>query len=315
MWPNFRKKRELLVTWNSENIPNLQGKTAIVTGGNVGLGFESSRQLARKGAKVIIGCRRIESGKDAVTRIQKETPVADLSVIPLDLIDPQSISNFVKAFNSQNDQLHILLNNAGVVNLENRQTTKEGHEMHMATNHFGHFALTGLLFSRIIATPESRVVTVSSGGYRFGKILFEDLNWEKRPYHRIKSYGDSKLANVLFMLQLQKEFDKLRLGSEFCTAISVGSHPGLTGTERQQTIGVGGVLSKWLASPVSKGVLPQLKAATDPLVEGGQFYGPRFGVWGEPKVVQGLEQKVPMEIAERLWTVSEEATGVVFPTK
>ncbi len=290
-------------------MPNQKGKNVIITGGNTGLGFQMSLEFAKKGANVIIACRNEEKGWKAVERIKNEIQNSDttLHVIPLDLTDFNSIEKFANEFILKYTHLDVLINNAGVVNLKEKGTTASGLEMHMTTNHFGHFALTGRLFPLIKKTKNARVVTMSSGGYRWGIIDFDDLNWEKRPYDRVKSYGDSKLANMIFMRSLQLKFEK-----ENIDAISIAAHPGLSATERQQTIGIGGKLTKILAQPVYKGALPALKAATDPEVKGMEFYGPRFGMFGYPKLVKIKPMVFDDVVAKKLWKVSEKTTNVKF---
>lgn len=295
--------------WNLTDIPNLEGKVVIVTGGNIGLGFKSSLEFARAGAEVVIACRSVKKGEQAKTQILKEVPAGLIHVIALDLTDLMSIGQFANIFLRKHQQLDILMNNAGVVNLETLQTTAEGHEMHMATNHFGHFALTGHLFDTIADTSNSRVVTLSSLAYKQGRIVFDDLDWSKRNYDRVKAYGDSKLANLMFTDILQDKF--VRLGSD---AIAISAHPGLTGTERQQTIGIGGALTRWVASSVSNGVLPQLRAACDPAVRPRDFVGPRFGIRGAPTIQSDPLDDNDKKVALQLWEKTADITGVVYPT-
>jgi len=291
--------------WSSKDIPNLSGKTVLITGGNKGLGFQSALELSKKGAKVIISCRDIEAGLKAKKEIMAEVPVAEIEVIPLDLTDLVSIKHFSETVKQNFERLDILLCNAGVVNLESRQLTKNGDEMHMATNHFGHFALTGLLLPLIIASENSRVVVVSSLAYKSGAINFDDLNWEDREYKTFKCYGDSKLANLLFVKYLNQF-----LREKGASTIAVSAHPGLTGTERQQSIGIGGKLAKWIASPVEKGVRPQLLAAIDPQAEPNDFYGPKYGLIGKPEKLK--LNYLDKQEAIKLWELSENNTGVVF---
>jgi len=293
--------------WSNEDIPNLSGKIVIVTGGNKGLGYKSALEFAKKSASVVIACRNIDEGLSAKAKIISEVLAAKVDVIPLDLTDQASIRNFSDEFKQRCCRLDILLLNAGVVNLNRHQLTAGGQEMHMATNHLGHFALTGRLFDVLKNTENARVVTVSSLSYKSGVINFDDFNWNTRKYDRFKAYGDSKLANLLFMTQLQKQFELV--GS---SALSVSAHPGLTGTERQQSIGIGGAFTRFLASPVSKGCLPQLLAATEPSVKANDFYGPKYRLIGVPKQ-QKLNSKIlNADIAKRLWEYSEELTGVCF---
>jgi NAD(P)-dependent dehydrogenase (short-subunit alcohol dehydrogenase family) len=280
-----------------------------VTGGNVGLGFRSVLELARNGARVVIACRSIDKGNAAIKRVLSELPAARLDTVALDLTDPASIERFAGIVSDRTDRLDILLNNAGVVSLESLQRTPAGHEMHMATNHYGHFLLTGRLFPLLAATAGARVVTVTSGGYRYGAIDLDDLDWRKRPYLPVKSYGASKLANLLFTWELQKRFD--RAGA---TALSLAAHPGLTGTERQQSRGKGGMLARHLASSVDVGVCPQLRAATDPGAGKLDFYGPRFGIYGTARRISVVEGPATSDaLAGRLWSVTEEITGFRYP--
>ncbi len=296
------------MNWSTKNIPNLHNKIVVITGGNTGLGYQMSLELANKNAHVIIACRSIEKGKKAIKNIQNTlNKSVSLETIPLELTDINSIKKFAEVFLKRHKQLNILINNAGVVNLKEYQLTVTGLEMHMATNHFGHFALTGYLFPVLVNTPNARVVTMSSGAYRSGSIDFNDINWKKRPYHRGKSYGDSKLANLLFMQKLQEKFELYN-----ASAMSLAAHPGLSATERQQTIGIGGWLSKILAQPVHMGALPALQAATDVKVKAKEYYGPKWFIRGFPTIEKLKPNALDMAKAERLWKLSEEITGVIY---
>ncbi|MEC3908899.1 oxidoreductase [Tamlana sp. 2201CG12-4] len=294
--------------WTSENIPNQQGSVAIITGGNVGLGFEIAKQLANKNATIIIACRTVSKGEKAIKDIETQLNKSiNANIIPLDLTDFDSVRAFTEIFKSKYNRLDLLINNAGVVNLKEKGITKDGLEMHMATNHYGHFALTGLLFDLICKTTNARVVTMSSGGHKYGNIDFNDVNWEKRKYHRVNSYGDSKLANLLFVRSLQEKFN-----GQKTNAISVAAHPGLSATERQQTIGIGGWLTKVLAQPVWKGALPALRAATDSKVKPIEYYGPKYGMFGYPKLAKMDKKTFDKAVANKLWKLSEEITNVTF---
>ncbi|WP_375748880.1 oxidoreductase [Vibrio sp. HN007] len=293
--------------WTVKDIQSLNSKVAIVTGGNTGLGFQSALTLAKAGCDVIIGCRDTRKGTEAMERVLQVVPDANIKVQHLDLTDFSSISAFTSSFTDQHQRLDILLNNAGVVNLSSLQHTSQGHEMHFATNHLGHFCLTGHLLPTIKKTPNARVVTVSSGGYKFGEIRFDDLNWQIRPYHRVKSYGDSKLANMLFYRQLHHLFE-----SNDVNAKSIAAHPGLTASERQQTEGIGGVLSRFAASPIQCGVQPLLRACCDPECKSGDFIGPRFGIRGRPVKTSLNSSATDSEVAEKLWDYSSEVTGVRY---
>ena len=294
--------------WDTTQMPNQKGKIAIITGGNIGLGYEIAFQLAKKEATIIIACRTLSKGEQAIQKMTKTLHrEINAHVIPLDLTNFDSVHAFASKYTSIYSKLDLLINNAGVINLKDRMVTNTGLEMHMATNHLGHFALTGLLYDCIKNTPNSRVVTMSSGGHKAGNIDFDDFNWEKRKYSRVKSYGDSKLANMLFVQSLQEKFD-----TENVNVLSVAAHPGLSATERQQTIGIGGWLTKILAQPVWKGALPALRAATDPNVKPTAYYGPKYGLMGYPDLAQ-IDQKVfDKTIANKLWKVSEQITGITF---
>ena len=293
--------------WTLSDIPDLSGKHAIVTGGNAGLGFASARELARKGANVVIGCRRPDAGEAAVRRIKKDVPNAEISCQQLDLTDIDQVAAFASAYKSRHDRLDILLNNAAVVSLPTLTHTQDGHEMHMATNHYGTFALTGQLFDLLCQTAGARVVTITSGGARGGEIRFDDMDWHKRKYSPVKAYGDSKLANQLFMHVLQSRFDAAGVD-----ALSIAAHPGLARTERHKTRdGLAGWLIRLLAAPTETGIAPFLRAATGPGVGKRDFFGPRFGIrgqaWKSP-----IKPPVDEETAEKLWQYTEELTGVRF---
>lgn len=291
--------------WQLTDIPNLTSKVFIVTGGNTGLGLKSVEHLSKNGASVILACRDTNSGLAALKSLKLNEELID--VMALDLTNLASIKTFSSKVMAKYNRLDCLINNAGVVNLEKLQRTPDGHEMHMATNHYGHFALTGLLFQLLISTPNSRVVTLSSGAYKVGEIRFDDMEWQKRSYSRVKAYGDSKLANMLFTYELQRKFELSN-----ATSIAVAAHPGLTATPRQQSIGIGGRLAKCLASDMNTGVAPQLLAATHSKVKGLDFYGPRFGIWGSPKKHQIKGTAQDHSLAKALWTHTEELTQVHF---
>ncbi|MFJ8519551.1 oxidoreductase [Lysinibacillus xylanilyticus] len=294
--------------WKTNNIPDLSGKTAIVTGGNIGLGYQIVLELAKKNANVIIACRTKSKGLKAIEKIEQSlNRRMKLDVIELDLTNLHSIRAFASEISQKYHQLDILINNAGVVNLANREETRDGYEMQMAINHFGHFALTGLLIPIIRKTPNSRVVTMSSLSYKFGNIDFDDLNWRKRSYDRAKSYGDSKLANMLFTMELQRYFEEHNI-----SAISVAAHPGLSATERQQSIGMGGRLSKMIAQSVEMGALPALMAGTAPQVKGGELFGPRWLIRGYPTKEKVKPAVYDKKLSEKLWKTTEQITGIVY---
>lgn len=295
--------------WTSDEIKNQSGRTAIVTGANSGLGLETAQALAARGAHVVLAVRDVDKGKQAAASIVRASPDAALSVQELDLGSLQSIRSAANAILSERPRIDLLINNAGVM-YPPKQETSDGFELQFGTNHLGHFALTGLLLDRLSVTPGSRVVTVSSVGHKIrAAIHFDDLQWE-RSYHRVDAYGQSKLANLLFTYELQR-----RLTFAGVRTIAVAAHPGITRTElyRHFPSVIAPVLKLTMQS-ASMGVLPTLRAATDPSVLGGQYYGPGgFNQSrGYPKVVTSSGQSYDVDLQRRLWEVSQDLTGVTF---
>lgn len=286
---------------SATTLPSLDGRIALVTGANAGLGYLTSLELARAGAHVLLASRSVEKGKDAAARIRDEVPAASLDVVQLDLASLDATRAAARAVSALTNRLDILVNNAGVVSLPEYGKTVDGHEMHMGVNHFGHHVLTHGLWDLLLAADEPRIVTLTSGGYRFADLRFDDLAWEHRPYKPVAAYGTSKLANLYFTRGLQR-----RLDAAGSWGFSVAAHPGLTGTERQQTTGMGGLFSRVAASDPTEGVQPQLLAATSLDVQPGALYGPRFGMRGAPQL-----QKVELDdlVEQRVWRVTEAVTG------
>ncbi|MDT5193240.1 MAG: hypothetical protein QOI28_5491 [Mycobacterium sp.] len=297
--------------WTAADVPDQTGRVAIVTGSNTGLGYDTAQALAAHGAKVVLAVRDTDKGNAAAARIVGTSPTADVAVQPLDLGSLQSIRTSAEELKAAYPRIDLLINNAGVMYPSPRQTTKDGFELQFGTNHLGHFALTGLLLENLLPVDGSRVVTVSSVGHRvLAKIHFDDLQWE-RSYNRVAAYGQSKLANLLFTYELQR-----RLGGHNEPTVAVAAHPGLSDTElaRHMPSVLVPVVRLMSQSP-AMGALPTLRAATDPAVEGGQYYGPD-GIGessGHPKVVKSSAQSHDQDIQGRLWTVSEELTGVSYP--
>jgi NAD(P)-dependent dehydrogenase (short-subunit alcohol dehydrogenase family) len=305
--------------WTAEDVPDLAGKTIVVTGGNSGIGYEAARVLARKGAHVVLACRDPGKAQAAVGAMKRAAPSAvSVEALPLDLADLASVRAFAAAYRTRHATLDVLCNNAGVMALPHRKTA-DGFEMQIGTNHLGHFALTGLLLEPLLATGGARVVTVSSGAHRMGTIHFDDLNWE-RGYRRWGAYGQSKLANLLFMYELER-----RLAAAGGRVISVACHPGYAATNLQAAGPRmdGASLLEWvaelgnriLAQSAPMGALPTLYAATSPAVRGGDYVGPDgFGEFaGHPKKVGASARARDSEAAARLWALSEQLTGVRYP--
>jgi NAD(P)-dependent dehydrogenase (short-subunit alcohol dehydrogenase family) len=296
--------------WTSDDVPGQQGRLAVVTGANTGLGFQTARVLAAHGASVVLAVRDTEKGKAAAARIAAAAPGADVMVQPVDLASLDSIRAAAAALRAAHPAIDLLINNAGVM-FPPKQTTRDGFELQFGTNHLGHFALTGLLLAQMLPVPGSRVVTVSSLAHRIrARINFDDLQSE-RSYSRVAAYGQSKLANLMFTYELQRQL------SGAGTTIAVAAHPGLADTEltRNTPPITASFYARVLSQTPAMGALPVLRAATDPGVLGGQYYGPRgfFGTRGYPKLAESSGQSHDTAIQRRLWTVSEELTGVTFP--
>jgi NAD(P)-dependent dehydrogenase (short-subunit alcohol dehydrogenase family) len=294
--------------WTERDIPGQQGRVAVVTGANTGLGFEAARALAERGASVVLAVRDVEKGKQAAARM-----TGDVTVQELDLTSLESVRAASGDLHATHPRIDLLINNAGVM-YPPRQTTRDGFELQFGTNHLGHFALTGLLLDLLLPVPGSRVVTVSSVGHRIrADIHFDDLQWEQS-YNRVAAYGQSKLANLMFTYELQR-----RLARHGTTA-AVAAHPGVANTELARYLPAAiRVLTPVIAPLISQspamGALPTLRAATDLAVLGGQYYGPD-GLGesrGYPRLVTSSEQSYDVAVQQRLWSVSEDLTGVEFP--
>ncbi|SDS98106.1 SDR family NAD(P)-dependent oxidoreductase [Actinoplanes derwentensis] len=294
--------------WTEQHIPAQHGRVAIVTGANTGLGFETARMLAARGATVVLAVRDTAKGRQAAARI-----TGDVTVQALDLTSLDSIRAGAADLRAAHPRIDLLINNAGVMYTP-RQTTADGFELQFGTNHLGHFALTGLLLDRMLDVPGSRVVTVSSTGHRIrAAIHFDDLQWE-RSYSRIAAYGQAKLANLMFTYELQRRL------APHGTTIAVAAHPGVSNTELARNTPTALRLPvTWLAPLLTQnadmGALPTVRAATDPAVTGGQYYGPgnRGEIRGYPKLVTSSPDSHDQATQQRLWTVSEDLTGVTFP--
>jgi NAD(P)-dependent dehydrogenase (short-subunit alcohol dehydrogenase family) len=298
--------------WTAADVPDQSGRVAIVTGANSGLGFDTAAVLADKGAHVVLAVRNLDKGNDAASRIKSQSPNAVVALQELDLTSLESVHKAADQLRADHPRIDLLINNAGVMYVPTRETTKDGFEMQFGTNHLGHFALTGQLLDNMLQVDGSRVVTVSSVGHRImARIHFDDLQLGRR-YNRVEAYGQSKLANLLFTYELQR-----RLKLKGAPTIAAAAHPGFSDTELMRHLPgfIPGFVWRPFAQPADMGALPSLRAATDPGVQGGQYYGPD-GIGeaqGHPKLVKSSAQSHNEDIARRLWTVSEELTGVTFP--
>jgi NAD(P)-dependent dehydrogenase (short-subunit alcohol dehydrogenase family) len=294
-------------TWTFDDIPDQTGRTAIVTGANSGIGYETALALARKGAHVVLACRSRERGEEALGQIEAARPAGSAELMELDLASLDSVRAFATAFSAAHDRLDLLINNAGLM-VPPEGTTAEGFELQFGVNVVGHFALTGLLLDRLTATTGSRVVTVSSLAHRQGQIDFANLRGEK-DYKPMREYMQSKLGDLVFALELQK-----RLAEAGHDTISVAAHPGLTQTDLQRHSGLWSLVTKLWSNDAATGALPTLYAATAPGAEPGGYYGPRgfYEMKGHPAPAEVMPQARDRQTAERLWHEAEEATGVPY---
>ena len=293
--------------WDRTEIPDQTGRVAVVTGANSGIGFETARALALKGAHVVLACRSEERGTEALERIAAEEPKGTLEFSPLDLGELASVRAFAERTLAAHDRLDLLVLNAGVM-MPPYGKTADGFELQIGVNYLGHFALTGLLLDRVLGTEGARVVHVSSMAHKFGTIDFDDLHFERK-YRRNPAYGQSKLANLLFAYELQR-----RLDAAGKTVLSVAAHPGWTATELQRNVGLFSFMNPMFGQSIEMGALPTLYAATAEDVEGGQYFGPDswFGWRGGPALVKSNAKSHDEEVAAKLWAVAEELTGVSF---
>jgi NAD(P)-dependent dehydrogenase (short-subunit alcohol dehydrogenase family) len=301
--------------WTAEQIPDQSGRTAIVTGANSGLGLEAARELARRGATVVLACRNTAKGEQAKAEIER-TASADASVqlAALDLSSLASVRAFAQEFTAGHDRLDLLINNAGVM-APPRRETEDGFELQFGTNVLGHFALTGLVIGLMEGRDDARVVTVSSNAHKMiGKINFDDLQSE-RGYKRWNAYSQSKLGDLMFALELDR-----RLRASGSTIKSVAAHPGYAATNLQTAAPP--LLDRMVmiftnlvvAQSAAMGALPILYAATEPGVDGGVYVGPDgIGEFrGHPVVVRTSRSARDEKAASKLWSVCEELTGVAF---
>jgi NAD(P)-dependent dehydrogenase (short-subunit alcohol dehydrogenase family) len=303
------------IKWSERDIPDQSGRVALVTGANSGIGWEAARALAERGASVVLACRTRSKAEDAKDRILEGAPNATVDLVDLDLSDLASVRKAATRVTGEYERIDLLINNAGVMAVPN-QRTADGFEMQFGTNHLGHFAFTGLVVPCMTPVEGSRVVNVSSNAHKFGKIDFNDLNWEQK-YSPWRAYGQSKLANLLFTYELQRRFEAAGVPT-----IAVACHPGGSRTNLGNApAGITGRLMEMtrpvinlFMQPADMGALPTLRAAVDPAVTGGEYYGPDgFAEQrGHPERVESNARSKDAVVASRLWSVSEELTGVQF---
>ena len=301
--------------WTAADVPDQSGRVVIVTGSNTGIGYGAAAVLAAKGAHTVLAVRNLDKGSEAVERIKAANPNATVTLQQLDLTSLDNIRTAADELRAKFPRIDLLINNAGVMYTA-KSSTKDGFELQFGTNHLGHFALTGQLLDHILPVEGSRVVTVSSVGHRIrAKIHFDDLNLDNN-YNRVVAYGQSKLANLLFTYELAR-----RLAAKGAPTIAIAAHPGAADTDLLRNM-PGGIRqvsqffwSAVIAQNADMGAQPTLRAAADPGVQNGQYFGPGgFAEQkGHPKVVASSAQSHDEDLQRRLWTVSEELTGVTYP--
>jgi NAD(P)-dependent dehydrogenase (short-subunit alcohol dehydrogenase family) len=308
------KGEQMATQWTAADVPHLDGRVAVVTGANTGIGFETATVLARRGAHVVLAVRNLDKGQRAAAQIIAARPDALVTVQQLDLGSLESVHAAADSLRAAHHKIDLLINNAGVM-FTRKDITADGFELQFGTNHLGHFAFTGLLLDRLMNTERSRVVTMSSPVHRMcTSIDFDDLQWQ-RSYKRIAAYAQSKLANLLFTYELQR-----RLAGSTATTIAVAAHPGGSFTQQFHHTPilirplVNLIGPRVLNSPQMSALSP-LRAATAGDVCGGDYYGPNGfrEVRGHPKLAQSSDLSHDEKLQRRLWEVSEELTGVRYP--
>jgi NAD(P)-dependent dehydrogenase (short-subunit alcohol dehydrogenase family) len=294
--------------FTESDVPDQTGKTIVITGANTGLGFEAARVLSAQGARVIIACRSKQKAEDAIARIEATNGEVEVSHVPLDLGDLASVEDCAEQLKLEH-QIDTLINNAGIM-VPPYELTKDGFESQFGVNHLGPFALTGLLLNKLSDAPAPRVVNTSSMAHKAGKIYFADINAENG-YSAVKRYGMSKIANLLFSYELQRRLDAADI-----PILSVACHPGIANTELARympgPLSAVTKLIKPLFNTAAAGAWPTLCAATSETVSGGEYYGPckRRETAGPAVKVRSNRTSHDQEIAERLWQLSIEMTGV-----
>lgn len=303
--------------WTAADIPDQTGRTVVVTGANTGIGYATAAALAGRGATVVLACRDLVKAERAAGGIRAAAEDADVVVAELDLGSLESVRAAAAKLRANHPRIDVLINNAGVLAGKRGGRTADGFEVQLGVNHLGHFALTGLLLDRLVATEGSRVVTVSSASYRFGRIHRDDLQLTGRQPAQA-GYGQSKLAVLLFTFALQR-----RLAAAGASTIAVASHPGFARTEVARHYGAAARwfgderlawLTRFMAQPPEKAATSQLRAATDPSVVGGDFFGPTgpLQASGPPDRVRPVPRALDEDTAAWLWAESERLTGVTF---
>jgi NAD(P)-dependent dehydrogenase (short-subunit alcohol dehydrogenase family) len=303
--------------WTADDVPDQHGRVAVITGASGGLGLATARVLSAHGSTVVLAGRDQAKLARAAEELQAARPEAPVQTAELDLASLESVRKAAADLIGRFATLDLLINNAGLM-FPPYGLTKDGYELQFGTNHLGHFALTGLLMRQLLATPGSRVVTVSSNGHRVGRINFADLNSARR-YERHLAYGQSKLANLMFTYELQR-----RLAAAKASTIALAAHPGTAQTELGRHMSRLSqaaldqrfrVVNSWFVQDAAMGALPTLRAATDPAAVGGTYYGPAGfqQLTGYPVVVTSSTRSQNRQAQRRLWVESEQLTGITYP--
>jgi len=305
--------------WTTAQMPSQAGRIAVVTGASSGMGLETAVGLAAAGAKVIMACRNPAKAATALAEVHRRAPGSDVTLMTLDLSSLASVRAFAREFNEQHARLDLLINNAGIMGVPQSRTV-DGFESQMGTNHLGHFALTGLLIERLLATPGARVITVGSlGHWRAPGLDLDDLHYERSPYSEFGAYCNSKLANLLFFLELSRRLDARGSG-----LVAAAAHPGFAATniKPMPTHPIGAawrrfitpIAIKYVIGTAESGALPILHAATAPGVANNEYYGPDGfkELRGNPAPARRSSKADDAAAARRLWEVSSRLTGVSY---
>jgi NAD(P)-dependent dehydrogenase (short-subunit alcohol dehydrogenase family) len=303
--------------WTAADVGDQAGRVAVITGASSGIGLEAAKVLAARGATVVLACRDTGKGRAAADQVAAAGPAARHELISLDLASLASVRQAAAQITAAHQRLDLLINNAGVM-MPPYGRTEDGFELQIGTNHLGHFALTGMLLGSMLDVAGSRVVTVSSNSHRAGRIHFDDLNFTRR-YVKMAAYGQSKLANLLFTYELQR-----RLSAAGAPTLAVAAHPGTAQTELTRHSGAWMTaalsprlrpVNSWFVQDAAMGALPTLRAATDPAVRGGDYYGPDglLHFTGYPVRVRSSARSHDAAVQRRLWAESEKLTGVSYP--
>ncbi len=298
--------------WTLDDIPDLNGKIMIVTGANSGLGFETTRELSKKGATVIMACRNKKKAEDARKRILEVVPFADLEIMELDVSSQKSVADFAEAYKTKYERLDALVNNAGIMAAPYK-ISEDGFENHFATNYLGHFSLTGRLLDVLESTPGARVVSVSSIAYFFGnKIDFDTISYvDEKKYQKWHAYGRSKMECLLYAYEMDR-----RLKATGKSTLSVAAHPGLARTNIMQAQAkneisrIARTALSYTLKPTIYGAMPLIRAAVDENIKGGEYFGPSKNRL--PDVVKSNKPSHNKIVAEKLWHISEKITGIKY---